>query len=177
DAVAALDEQVVDRGVQLVSGDAEAHGQGALRVEVDEQHPAAVLRQRRAQVDRRRGLADAALLVAHRDDPSRAVPVKRCGRREVRHHAAGRAQLTAADGLGAGQPVVGRAAGSVLPGRLGCHTHSALWSVVGVPPIAPTLTAYQAGDQRCRLTGPSDAPGSTPLAGAAPSPGYRSAWS
>ena len=57
--------------------DAEADRQRALRVEVDEQHPAAVLGERGAQVDRGRGLADAALLVGHRDDPGRAVPVGR----------------------------------------------------------------------------------------------------
>ena len=57
--------------------DPEPHGQRALRVEVDEQHPAAVLGQGRAEVDRARGLADATLLVGHRDDPGRAVPVQR----------------------------------------------------------------------------------------------------
>ena len=49
--------------------------QRALRVEVDEQHLAAVLGQRGAEVDRGRGLADPALLVAHRDDAGRAVRV------------------------------------------------------------------------------------------------------
>ena len=47
--------------------------QRALRVEVDQQHPAAELGQRGAEVDRRGGLADSALLVAQRDDPGRAV--------------------------------------------------------------------------------------------------------
>ena len=53
--------------------DAETDRQRALRVEVDQQHLAAVLGQRGAEVDRGRGLADAALLVAHRDDAGRAV--------------------------------------------------------------------------------------------------------
>jgi hypothetical protein len=75
DVVPALDQQVVDRDVEVVGVvDAEPDRQGALRVEVDEQHLAAVFGQRRAQVDRGRRLADAALLVAHRDDPRRAVP-------------------------------------------------------------------------------------------------------
>ena len=69
-----LHEQVVDGAVELVRVDAEPDRQRALRVEVDQQHPAAVLGQRGAQVDRGRGLADAALLVAHGDDrgPGRA---------------------------------------------------------------------------------------------------------
>ena len=77
DADAALHQQVVDRAVELVRLHAEPDRQRALRVEVDEQDPAAELGQRRAEVDRRRGLADAALLVAQRDDPRRPVPVER----------------------------------------------------------------------------------------------------
>ena len=46
----------------------EPDGQRTLRVEVHEQHAAAVLGERGAQVDRGGRLADAALLVAHRDD-------------------------------------------------------------------------------------------------------------
>ena len=65
--------------VELVGRHAETGRQRALRVEVDQQHPAAVLGERGAQVDRRRGLADAALLVAQRDDLRRAVPVLRLG--------------------------------------------------------------------------------------------------
>jgi hypothetical protein len=57
--------------------DAEPDGERALRVEVDQQHPAAVLGQRGTEVDRGRGLADATLLVGHRDDARRAVPVHR----------------------------------------------------------------------------------------------------
>ena len=51
----------------------EADRERALGVEVDEQHLAAELGERGAQVDRGRGLADATLLVAHRDDPGVAV--------------------------------------------------------------------------------------------------------
>ena len=70
-------QDVVDRQVEVVRVDAEADRQGTLRVEVDEQHPAPVFGEGRAQVDGRRGLAHAALLVGHRDDPRRAVPVHR----------------------------------------------------------------------------------------------------
>ena len=68
-----LDQQVVHGVVELVVRHAETRRQRALRVEVDEQHPAAVLGEAGAQIDRRGGLADAALLVAHRDDLGRAV--------------------------------------------------------------------------------------------------------
>ena len=69
-------DQVVDALVDVVGVDAQPDRQRALRVEVDQQHLAAVLGQRGTQVDRRRGLADAALLVAHGDDPggARAAP-------------------------------------------------------------------------------------------------------
>jgi hypothetical protein len=39
--------------------------EGALRVEIHQQHPAPDFRQRSSQADRGGGLADAALLVAH----------------------------------------------------------------------------------------------------------------
>ena len=71
----------------------EADRQRALRVEVDEQHLAAELRQRRTQVDRGRGLADAALLVAHRDHPRAAVLGQRRRLGHHRHRPAGRAEL------------------------------------------------------------------------------------
>ena len=69
----ALHQQVVDGQVHLVRVQAEADRQRALRVEVDQQHLAAELGERGTQVDGRRGLADATLLVAHRDD-ARALP-------------------------------------------------------------------------------------------------------
>jgi hypothetical protein len=40
----------------------------ALRVEIDDEHAGAGLRERRREVHRRRGLADAALLVGDRED-------------------------------------------------------------------------------------------------------------
>ena len=97
--VAALDEQVVDGHVELVGADAQPHGQRTLRVEVDEQHLAADLGQRGTEVDGRRGLADATLLVAHGDDAGRAVAAQRRRLGEVRHRAAGRAELAGARGL------------------------------------------------------------------------------
>ena len=72
-----LHEQVVDRQVEVVRVDAEADRERALRVEVDQQHLAPVLGQRRTEVDGGRGLADATLLVGHRDDAGRAVLVQR----------------------------------------------------------------------------------------------------
>jgi hypothetical protein len=58
---------------------AEADRQRALRVEVDQQHPPAVFGQRRAEVDRRGGLADPALLVAESDDAGGSVALQRLG--------------------------------------------------------------------------------------------------
>src|SRR3569833_3266816 len=66
---APLHEQVVDREVELAGvALAQADRQCALGVEVDQEHPPSLLGQGRAQVDGRRRLADAALLVADRDD-------------------------------------------------------------------------------------------------------------
>ena len=62
----------------LVRVDAQADRERALRVEVDQQHLAAVLGQRGAQVDRGRGLADPALLVAQ-TAIARAGPCSRSG--------------------------------------------------------------------------------------------------
>ena len=101
-----LHQQVVDGLVQLVVRHAQTGGQRALRVQVHQQHPPAVLGQRGAQVDRRRGLADAALLVAHRDDLGRAVARSRLGVRDRPRRPAGQADLR--------MPLPGW---SVMPGR------------------------------------------------------------
>ncbi len=53
--------------------DSEADRQRPLRVEVDQQGPAAVLGERRAEIDRAGRLTDAALLVAHGDHPGGTV--------------------------------------------------------------------------------------------------------
>src|SRR5258708_5582068 len=53
--------------------DSQAYRKRALRVEVDEQHAAAELRERRAEADGRCCLAHPALLVADRHHPGRAV--------------------------------------------------------------------------------------------------------
>lgn len=93
--------------------DAEAHRQRALRVEVNEEYASAVLRERGTQVDGRRRLAHAALLVAHRDDLRGTVVGQRARDREVRQRAPGRADsLTALPGG------VGRERGRVLGIRL-----------------------------------------------------------
>ena len=93
----ALHQQVVDRQVHLVRVQAQPDRQRALRVEVDQQHLAAVLGQRGAQVDRGRGLADPALLVAHRDHAG--VAVRR------------------SDGRGSGNSGIGRPVGPSSPAR------------------------------------------------------------
>ncbi len=68
----AVEQQVVDRR-DVVGLDAEPRRQRALRVEVDGEHLAPVAGERGREVDGRRRLADAALLVAQRDDARRAV--------------------------------------------------------------------------------------------------------
>ena len=83
-----LEEQVVDAQVHLVRVQTQTHRQRPLGVEVDEQHLAAVLRQRGTQVDRGRGLPDPTLLVAHRDDAGVAVRGERLGLGKVGHRAA-----------------------------------------------------------------------------------------
>ena len=83
DVRAAGDEEVVDGGVELVGVDAQAGRGRSLGVEVDDEDLAPQLGQGRAEVDRRRGLADAALLVAHGDDPSGSVRLQRSGNGEV----------------------------------------------------------------------------------------------
>jgi hypothetical protein len=65
--IAFADQHVVDRVFQAVLVDAAAHGRVALRVEVDQQHPALGRHQRGGQVDARRGLAHPAFLVGDRE--------------------------------------------------------------------------------------------------------------
>ena len=62
------DQHVVGRGVAALAVDAEPGRGVTLRVEVDDQHALADRGQRGAEVDRGRGLADAALLVGKRED-------------------------------------------------------------------------------------------------------------
>src|SRR5690606_38755130 len=78
-----LHEHRVDGAVQLVGVDPQTRGGCTLRVEVDDEDPPAVLGERGAEVDGRRRLAHAALLVAHRDDARRSVAVERRRLREV----------------------------------------------------------------------------------------------
>ena len=94
---AALHQEVVDGRVQLMRLDAEAHRQGALRIEVHQQYAAAMLCQRRAEVDSRRGLADAALLVADGGNPGWPVHQQRLGYREYRHRPPRRSNQTGPD--------------------------------------------------------------------------------
>ena len=57
------DQHVVGRDAAVAAVDAEAGRGVALRIEIDDQHALADGGERRAEIDRRRGLADAALLV------------------------------------------------------------------------------------------------------------------
>src|SRR3970282_831448 len=53
-----------------------AHRRVGLRVEVDEKDLSAAIRQRGGEVDRGRGLSDAALLIGYGDDCQRAAPTE-----------------------------------------------------------------------------------------------------
>ena len=57
------DQHVVGRDAAVAAVDAEPGRGVALRIEIDDQHALADRGERRAEIDRRRGLADAALLV------------------------------------------------------------------------------------------------------------------
>src|SRR3954451_13119794 len=63
----AVDQHVEDRALHRVGIQALAHRQVPLRIQVDEQHLQPVLRERDAEVQGRRRLHDAALLVGERD--------------------------------------------------------------------------------------------------------------
>ena len=84
-----LHQQVVDRQLHVVRVEPQADRERTLGVEVDEQHLAAELRQRRPEVDGGRRLADATLLVAHRDDPCVAVSGQRLRVGQVGHRTTG----------------------------------------------------------------------------------------
>ncbi len=61
-------EHVVHRLLERVGVDALGHREVALRVHVDAQHAVTLLRERDGEVERRRRLGDAALLIGERDD-------------------------------------------------------------------------------------------------------------
>src|ERR1700722_13332593 len=129
----ALHQQVVDGRVQLVRLDAEAHRQGALRIEVHEQHLATLLRQRGAEVDRRGGLADAALLIADGGDPGRTVHDQRLGVREDGQRTSGRTYQAGPclQDLGCHSYRTSR--------RLAPHVLTEIWTLgPAVPPGKPT---------------------------------------
>ena len=109
------DQQVVDRLVEFVVRDAQTGRQRTLRIEIDEQHASPVLGECGAQIDRRRRLADAALLIADGDDLRRAVPVQWAGIRDVAVWAAGGAEFLAVTGPRTGMRL---AAGIVMIGSL-----------------------------------------------------------
>ena len=94
-------------------GHAEARRQRALRIEVDEQDATPVLGQAGAEVDGRRGLADAALLVTHGDDLGRTVRRPGFGRWDVSRLTAGQSEF------GSRAPVVGHTGPSLVRQRTG----------------------------------------------------------
>ena len=65
--VARLDEDVGHRALDRVEVDPEAGGEIRLRIHVDAEDAEALLGERAGEIDRRRGLADPALLVRDRD--------------------------------------------------------------------------------------------------------------
>src|ERR1700738_3963699 len=62
------DQHVIGRAAALAAVDTETSGSVALRIEIDDQHILADGGQCRAEIDRGRGLADAAFLVGQRQD-------------------------------------------------------------------------------------------------------------
>ena len=91
-----VDEHVEHRPLDRVRVHALAHGQVALRVEVDQQDAMAHLHERDTEVQRRRRLRDAALLVRERDHPDAAGAA---GRRR-RHPASDTGAASVAGGIG-----------------------------------------------------------------------------
>ncbi|SKZ58623.1 Uncharacterised protein [Mycobacteroides abscessus subsp. abscessus] len=87
------DQQVVDGLVEFVMRHAEARRQRTLRIEVDQQYASPVLGKCGTQVDRRRRLTHAALLIAHGNDGRGSVSVERRRRRNVAVGTPGRADL------------------------------------------------------------------------------------
>ena len=69
------DQHVIGRAVAVAAVDAEAGRGVALRIEIDDQHPLADRGERRAEIDRGGGLADAALLVGERQDARMGRPL------------------------------------------------------------------------------------------------------
>ena len=68
-----LQHHVVNRGLQLMRISAQSGRERPLGVEVDHEHPAAVLRECGGQIDGGGGLPHPALLVDHGDHPGRPV--------------------------------------------------------------------------------------------------------
>ena len=62
------DQHVIGRAGAVAAIDAETGRGVALRIEIDDQHALADRSERGAEIDRRGGLADAALLVGERQD-------------------------------------------------------------------------------------------------------------
>jgi len=92
--VLTAEQQVVDRLVEVVRVHAEPHRQRTLRIEVDQENAASGFCQRGAQVDGARRLADATLLIGHRDDDRVLGPgLRRRRLGQIRQRTPGRSEL------------------------------------------------------------------------------------
>ena len=69
----AVEQHVADRDLDVLGVDAERERQAGLGVEVDEEHPEALVGERRSEGDDRRRLGDPTLLVGDGDDAAHGV--------------------------------------------------------------------------------------------------------
>ena len=74
-----IEQRGVNRVLHGIRVDAQSHSGGALRIEIDDKHAAAILGQRTGDIDGAGGLTYAALLVAHGNDTRRTVLLQRFG--------------------------------------------------------------------------------------------------
>jgi len=93
-----FDQEIVDGQFEVVMLNAQSGRQRALWIEIHQEHSTTVFGQRRAQVDGRRRLADATLLVAHRDDHRGSVMRQRCRLRHLADRPARRAEFFRGNG-------------------------------------------------------------------------------
>ena len=146
----ALDEDVVDARDLGVVLDAERGAGVPLGVEVDDEHGAAGLGQGRRDVDRRRRLADPALLVRHGEHPgtwwARDGPTAQ-GDAPARVLGDRQGERGVLVGTGHRGRDLGAVLGVVVQGRAGIH---AVLSGVG----GAGLTVHEAADSRSSSCGP-----------------------
>ena len=137
----AAGEHVIGRGAAVAPLDAQTGRGVALRVEVDDQHMLADGRQRGAEIDGGRGLADAALLVGDRQHP-RAGGIGTSGRSCRRGRPAGRPGSVAACRSWSSFPSIAR-------GPAGLSSRPSLRS--SAPSFCPSTRIKTADNQDCAL--------------------------